>query len=101
MRRDRPWIEHARYVSCRRGQQIRRERSVPSGDYQALALYRMFQSGCSDFIAYFLRYRQPKNMRCGFSASLLKRPNVDAARLLDCAPIETLLIIMSCRSETN
>src|SRR5258708_5522632 len=38
------------------------------------------------------------NMRRGFSASLLKRPNVDAARLLDCAPIEILLIIMSCRS---
>jgi hypothetical protein len=34
-------------------------------------------------------------MRRGFSASLLKRPNVDAARLLDCAPIETLLIIMN------
>ena len=25
-------------------------------------------------------------MRRGFTASLLKRPNVDAARLLDCAP---------------
>jgi hypothetical protein len=33
-------------------------------------------------------------MRRGFTASLLKRPNVDAARLLDCAPIEILLIIM-------
>jgi hypothetical protein len=40
-------------------------------------------------------------MRCGFSANLLTRPNVDVARLLDCAPIETLLIIMSCRSEAN
>jgi hypothetical protein len=30
-------------------------------------------------------------MRRGFSASLRKRPNVDAARLLDCAPIEILL----------
>ena len=30
-------------------------------------------------------------MRRGFSASLLKRPNVDAARLLDGAPIEILL----------
>ena len=36
----------------------------------------MFQSGCSDFIADFLHYRQPKNMRRGFSASLLRRPNV-------------------------
>jgi hypothetical protein len=43
----------------------------------------MFQSGCSDFIADFLHYRQPKNMRRGFSASLLKRRSVDAARLLD------------------
>src|SRR5262249_19812376 len=43
-----------------------------------------FQSGCADFIAYFLCYRQPKNMRRDFGASLLKRPNVDAARLLDC-----------------
>ena len=41
----------------------------------------MFQSGCSDFITH---YRQPKNLRRGLSASLLKRPNVDAARLLDC-----------------
>jgi len=40
-------------------------------------------------------------MRRGLSASLLKRPNVDAARLLDCAPIEMLLIIMNCRSEAN
>jgi hypothetical protein len=50
-------------------------------------------------------------MRRGFSASLLKRPNVDAARLLypsldesrgsGHAPIEILLIIMSCRSEAN
>jgi hypothetical protein len=40
-------------------------------------------------------------MRRGFSASFLKRPNVDAARLLDCAPIEILLIIMSCRSQAN
>jgi len=42
-------------------------------------------------------------MRRSFSASLLKRPSVDAARLLDCAPIEILLIIiiMSCRSEAN
>src|SRR5215813_3128188 len=44
----------------------------------------MFQSGCADFIAYFLCYRQPKNMRRDFGASLLKRPNVDAGRLLDC-----------------
>ena len=29
-------------------------------------------------------------MRRGFSASLLKRPNVDAARLLDCAPSNSL-----------
>jgi hypothetical protein len=43
----------------------------------------MFQSGCSDFIADFLHYRQPKNMRRGFSASLLKRRSVEAARLLD------------------
>jgi hypothetical protein len=49
----------------------------------------------------FLHYKQLKNMRRGFSASLLKRPNVDAARLLDCAPIEILLIIMNCRSEAN
>ena len=64
-------------------------------------MYRVFQSGYSDFIADFLHYRQPKNMRGGLSASLLRRPNVDAARLLDCAPIETLLIIMSCPSGAN
>jgi hypothetical protein len=40
-------------------------------------------------------------MQRGFSASLLKRPNVDAAHLLDCAPIEILLIVMNCRSEAN
>ena len=38
-------------------------------------------------------------MRRGFSASLVKRPNVDAGRLLVSAPIEILLIIMICRSE--
>jgi hypothetical protein len=59
----------------------------------------MFQSALN-FIAYFLHYRQPKNMRRGFSASLLKRPNVDAARL-DRAPIEILLIIMIYPSEAN
>jgi hypothetical protein len=59
----------------------------------------MFQSGCSDFIADFLHYRQPKHMRRGFSGSLLNvRMSMLRVSARLCA-IEILLIIMNCRSE--